>query len=444
MTRVLLLCPEPGRPAMAGVGIRFWEMARHLGRKHEVRLGFPNEGSELGLCPALAEAEVVGYDRANLAEICRWSEAVVLHAHVSNLYFDTSGHRESRPLIVDLYDPFPIENLTYFRTLGDGPYRHDRMTFERQLREGDLFLCSSLEQRLFYLGMLYALGRLNPETYFADFTLANLVREVPFGIAALEPPPAAGSDAAPAPLLRGRVPGIGPDDPVLFFGGIYDWYDPMLLIHALPALIARFPALRVVFSANPNTGSTPQETYAEVLAACRASGWIDRHVFFVPWVPAAERFRLYREATVATVLHRPRFEAEISMRTRVLDFLGAGLPVVATAGGAMSRRLAEEKMGWVVPEGDEAALTEALAALLESAQLRSDFAERGLKWAAGQSWDRVLAPLAEFLDAPRCDPHKHRYPPTSIPPPRPGGPFGLGGLGHLRHLRHLRSLLKRR
>ncbi len=230
MTRVLLLCPEPGRPAMAGVGIRFWEMARHLGRQHEVRLAFPKEGSELGLCPALAEAEVVGYDRANLAEICRWSEAVVLHAHVSNLYLDTADHCESRPLVVDLYDPFPIENLTYFRTLGDGPYRHDRMTFERQLRQGDLFLCSSPEQRLFYLGMLYTLGRLNPETYFADFTLANLVREVPFGITAPEPVPAAGPGAAPAPLLRGVVPGIGPDDPVLFFGGIYDWYDPMLLI----------------------------------------------------------------------------------------------------------------------------------------------------------------------------------------------------------------------
>ena len=285
----------------------------------------------------------MGYDRANLAEICRWSEAVVLHAHVSNLYFDTADHCESRPLVVDLYDPFPIENLTYFRTLGDGPYRHDRMTFERQLRQGDLFLCSSPEQRLFYLGMLYALGRLNPETYFADFTLGNLVREVPFGIAAPEPVPVAA--AAPPPLLRGRVPGIGPDDPILFFGGIYDWYDPMLLVRVLPALIARFPALRVVFSANPNTGSTPQETYAEVLAACRTAGWLDRHVFFVPWVAAAERFRLYREATVATVLHRPRFEAEISMRTRVLDFLGAGLPVVATAGGTMSRRLARGKDG---------------------------------------------------------------------------------------------------
>jgi glycosyltransferase involved in cell wall biosynthesis len=411
---------------MAGVGIRFWEMARHLGRRHEVRLGFPNDLAELAGAAGLAEAEIVRYDRANLAELQRWAEVVVLHAHVSNLYFDTADPHATRPLVVDLYDPFPIENLNYFPTLGDGTYRHDRATLERQLREGDLFLCSSPEQRLFYLGMLYALGRLNPETYFADFTLANLVREVPFGIAL---PP---SDSSAAPRLRGVVPGIGEDDPILFFGGIYDWYDPLLLLAILPALMARFPTLRVVFSANPNPESTPQGVYAEVLGVAREAGWLDRHVFFVPWVAAEERFTLYREATVAVVLHRPRFEAEISMRTRVLDFLGAGLPVAATAGGAMSRLLAEEEMGLVVPEGDEAALTEALGELLASAPLRSELAARGRAWAARHDWDTVLAPLVAFLDTPRIDPHKWRYPPGSIPPPRSGGRVGLGGLGALR------------
>jgi len=409
VTRVLLLSPERGRPAMAGVGIRFWEMARHLGERHEVTLGIPNEPDE---CPALDAARIVRYDTMNLAGLCRWSDAVVLHGHVSNLYFD---HGERRPLVVDLYDPFPIENLNYFTVLGDRPYRHDHATLERQLRQGDLFLCSSQEQRLFYLGMLYALGRLNPETYFADFTLANLVRMVPFGISPAEPEPRQpASLSPPPPILRGAVPGIGLDDPIVFFGGIYDWYDPMLLVRVLPALIGRFPALRVVFSIHPNAESTPQGTYAEVLEACRERGWIGRHVFFVPWVPADQRARLVREATVAAVLHRPRFEAEISLRTRVLDFLGAGLPVVATAGGVMSRLLEEEHMGWVVPEGDAVALTEALEAMLSSPEVRSQFADRGRRWAAGQNWNTVLQPLLEFLDSPRVDANKERYPPGSM------------------------------
>ncbi len=401
--RVLLLCPERVRAVMAGVGIRFTEMARSLAGRFEVTLGIPNE----------PEADLVGgayrvvrWQPANLAELCRAADAVVVHAHVSNEYF---AHGVARPLVVDLYDPFPIENLNYFPTLGDEPYRHDRATLERQLEHGDFFLCSSDEQRLFYLGMLYARGRLNPQAYFDDFELHNLVRIVPFGLPAQ--PPAAGE-----PVLRGVVPGIGASDPVVLFGGIYDWYDPMLLIRALPAVLERFPALRVVFCANLNPEDTPQGVYAEVLEACREQGWIDRHVFFVPWVAYDQRVSLYLEPDVATVLHRPRFETEISMRTRVLEHLWAGLPTIATAGGGMSRLLVEHDMGRVVPDGDVEALIEALTGLLGSPEKRRQLAERGRRWAAEHTWDRVLEPLAEFLVAPRVDPHKALYA-NPLPPP---------------------------
>ncbi len=401
MKRVLLLCPERVRPAMAGVGIRFFEMARTFAGRFDVTLGIPNDPQE---CPAVDGARVVRYEAANLAELSRAADVVVLHGHVSNEYF---AHGVERPLVVDLYDPFPIENLNYFSTLGDEPYRHDRATIERQLEKGDLFLCSSSEQKLFYLGLLYALGRLNPETYFDDFELANLVRVVPFGVPREEP-------VAGEKVMRGVVPGIGDDDLVVLFGGIYDWYDPMVLIRALPALVDRFPDLRVVFNANPNPESTPQGVYAEVLETCRAEGWTDRHVFFVPWVPYEQRTSLYLEPTVAAVLHRPRFETEISMRTRVLEHMWAGLPTVATAGGGMSRLLAEREMGLVVPEGDVDALTAALSELLGSEELRQRLAERGRRWAAENTWDQVLEPLAGFLAEPRRDPHKRRY---SVPRP---------------------------
>ncbi len=409
MTRVLLLSPEPVRPAMAGVGIRFLEMSRVLGRRFEVTLGIPNKPGDLA---ADAGVKAVRYRRGNLAALCREADAVVLHGHVSNFYF---AHGEPRPLVVDLYDPFPIENLNYFPTLGDEPYLHDRATLERQLEEGDLFLCSSREQRLFYLGMLYARGRLNPETYFDDFTLSNLIRIVPFGVPAVAP-------ESGVPVLRGAVPGIGADDPLILFGGIYDWYDPMLLIRALPALIERFPALRVVFCANPNPESTPQGVYAEVLQACRERGWTDRHVFFVPWVGYERRAGLYLEPDVAAVLHRPRFETEVSMRTRVLEHLWAGLPTVATAGGGTSRLLAKREMGLVVPEGDRPALIDALTRLLSSPELRRRLADRGRRWAAENTWVEVTAPLADFLEAPRIDPHKRRWAGAPAPASAPSGP----------------------
>ena len=340
----------------------------------------------------------------------RWSEAVVLHAHVSNLYFESADPRAPRPLVVDLYDPFPIENLNYFPTLGDGTYRHDRATLERQLREGDLFLCSSPEQRLFYLGMLYALGRLNPETYFADFTLANLVREVPFGIAPPEPAAVDGV-AAPAPLLRGVVPGIGADDPILFFGGIYDWYDPMLLLAILPALMARFPTLRVVFSANPNAASTPQGTYAEV-ARRGARGRLAR--------PPRLLRALGRGGEALRAL--PRGDGRggpppAALRGR--DLAAHARPRLPRR--RLARRRDRRRHDEPAARGGEDGLGGARgrrggahrgarrAARFGAAAQRARRARARLGGAA-QSWDTVLAPLVAFLDAPRIDPHKQRYP----------------------------------
>ena len=67
------------------------------------------------------------------------------------------------PVAIDLYDPWLIENFAYFETLGLDPYRNDHATWVLQMSRGDFFLCSSEEQRTFYLGFLAALGRVNPE-----------------------------------------------------------------------------------------------------------------------------------------------------------------------------------------------------------------------------------------------------------------------------------------
>ena len=84
-----------------------------------------------------------------------------------------------------------------------------------QLARGDFFLCSSAEQRLFYLGFLTALGRINPERVAADPTLAGLIAPVPFGA------------ARRAAARTGRcLPPRAPGERRLLFGGLYDWYDP--------------------------------------------------------------------------------------------------------------------------------------------------------------------------------------------------------------------------
>ena len=54
----------------------------------------------------------------------------------------------------------------------------------------------------------------------------RLIVELPFGCPA-DPPP-------PVPPRNEVLPGVAPDAPLLYFGGVYDWYDPLTVLAALP------------------------------------------------------------------------------------------------------------------------------------------------------------------------------------------------------------------
>ncbi|MDT9702394.1 glycosyl transferase, partial [Streptomyces sp. P17] len=51
-----------------------------------------------------------------------------------------------------------------------------------QLARADFFICASEKQRLFWLGQLAAVGRVNAMTYESDNSLSDLIAVVPFGL----------------------------------------------------------------------------------------------------------------------------------------------------------------------------------------------------------------------------------------------------------------------
>jgi hypothetical protein len=85
------------------------------------------------------------------------------------------------------------------------------------------------------------------------------------------------------------------------------------------------------------------------------------------------------------------------------------VPVVVTAGGTMSRVVAETGAGSVVPPGDPVALADAVLTLLGDSERRRRAAEAGRRWAAERAWPRVARPLLEFAAAPWRDRHRDRF-----------------------------------
>src|SRR5207247_9245548 len=93
------------------------------------------------------------------------ADVAVVQGHAANDFF---AHARPIPTVVDLYDPFIIENLHYYESRGAEVFTHDHATVVQSLLRGDLFLCASAAQRLFYLVMLLSVGRLNPMAFESD------------------------------------------------------------------------------------------------------------------------------------------------------------------------------------------------------------------------------------------------------------------------------------
>jgi glycosyltransferase involved in cell wall biosynthesis len=390
---------------MAGIGIRYLELARRL--PFEIVLispADPEETAALGLDPG--RVSIRRFERGKLREILGGCQAGVAQGQLAN---DLLLEMPELPVAIDLYDPWLIENLTYAATLGFGPFRNDHATWVLQMSRGDFFLCSSEEQRTFYLGFLTALGRVNPERLADDPDLDTLIAPVPFGV----------PDELPEhrPVLPAREPG----EVRLLFGGLYDWYDPWTLLDALE--LANRPNWRLFLIRNPNPESTPQRLMAEVETRCRRLGWLDGNnrgrVRILDWIPADRRYDLLRDVDLLVAPHRPSLETRLSLRTRFLDAMAAGCPVVTSAGGAMSRMLREHGAGWVVPPGDAEALAAALAEAVEDADARERRQAGARELLADFRWDRALAPLVRFCREPKIDATKERFvhrPGTAAPP----------------------------
>lgn len=218
MSKILLISPEKIENKMAGVGIRYWEFANTLCKDNEVTLAVPNKNF-----PYSDKFNVVKYNLTNFKDLTKGIDLVILQGHISNYFFNQV---KNIPTVIDLYDPYILENLNYTDILGNAPYFNDYETLIAQLKNGDFFLCSNEKQRDFYMGMLCALGRINPITYKEDRTLSNLIACVPFGV----------PDRSPMhskQVLRNITKGINNDDFIIFFGGIYEWYDPVTLIYSI-------------------------------------------------------------------------------------------------------------------------------------------------------------------------------------------------------------------
>lgn len=399
MTRVLVITGAELGARMSGPAIRAAAMARVLAADgHEVVLATTSSlepGADLG---AFRLAALRPGDDEGFAALERQAELIVFQGHAMEQFPALAD--TDRVLVVDAYDPMHLEMLEQGReqprATWDLLVRSRVALLNQQLGRADLVLCASARQRSLYLGQLAALGRVSPATYEDDPHLERLLAIAPFGLDPEAPRREGGA-------LRGVLPGVDEASRILIWGGgIYSWFDPLALVRAVDALARRRPEARLVFLGTRHPGVAPMGIVAESIALAESLGALGESVVFNDdWVPYERRGAYLAEADAGVSTHHAHVETEFSFRTRILDYLWAGLPMVVTAGDSFADLIEAEGLGLVVPAGDEAALEAALERILYDEELAAAARERIAAVRERFLWELTLQPLRRIAAEPR-------------------------------------------
>jgi len=400
---LLIVCHDTVGEKMSGPAIRYWELARVLSQHFEVTLAAPgNPGRDSD------DFKVRGYkrmDEASIEPLLGQADVIFTYAYLLNELpiLEAAG----KSLILDLYDPYVLENLEAFRALPEQEQGQRQGAFlaalNHQLGVGDFYVCASERQRHFWLGMLAANYRVNPSTYEQDESLRKLIEVVPFGLSSRPP-------EHRKRVLKGVWPGIGETDKVILWGGgIWEWFDPLTLIKAIAEIATTRDDVKLFFMSK---GHFDPSVVPDVDMVKRAVELVreldlrDRFVFFGDWVPYDERENYLLEADLGASLHFDHIETRFSFRTRLLDYIWAGLPSVLSAGDYLGDLLVSEGLGRGVPCADVGAVAKAITDMLAIPDLKQRLAADFERVAQDFYWENVAQPIVQFCQQPWAAPDR--------------------------------------
>jgi glycosyltransferase involved in cell wall biosynthesis len=391
MAKVLIYSPNVIGKAMAGAAIRPWEFAKALSPKHQVVLISPGE-------PQVEAQEFEVLSSQHPACQRHFQDADILIAQRLTFPLALLAKLHKVKIIIDAYVPGPLELLEHFK---NDPIQDRKAKVASEVsnlilsfKMGDGILCASEKQRELWLGFLLGKKIITPTLYDQDPSLRHFLTVIPFGLSSI-PPQKKGKG------LKEKFGFHANDKVVLWGGGIWNWFDPLSLIKAMKIIHHHRSDIKLVFmGVKPPDPSLPITTMSgRAIQLAKEMGVMDQCVFFnYDWVPYEERQNFLLDADIGVSTHFDHLETHFSFRTRMLDYLWAQLPIIATQGDAFAELIERHQLGIVVPYQNEQAIADGILSLMNDPNRLQQIKKNLASIREQFLWPVVTEPLDQMIE----------------------------------------------
>lgn len=352
--------PSKDYKTIEGSALRFWRMAISLKAKefYDVTIAIWEKSPQ-----KIKESQGIKLVNFNndpkfLAELISHYDTVIFTCAMGDLSRDLMNATSSRnQVIIDAYSPMYVEFLTKSPGKKEDQeqlkhYNYYIEVFNEIIKNADYNLIANNNQRHLYRGVLAAQGALID---YDDRMFINLPAFVE-----------ASTDVKQKILKEGeRIS-------VLWFGGVYPWFDIGDIIKAFAdPEIKKLAKLVVVGGSNPFYPKDNIRFNGKFIKAKELSGKLgltNETILFQDWVEYYDRIKIFNESDIAISVNNQTIENDYSFRLRVADLVGNGLPVITNAGDPLGEELIDKGVAFRIDISSKELLSKSLKVILNNRQ----------------------------------------------------------------------------
>jgi glycosyltransferase involved in cell wall biosynthesis len=395
-TRVLIISwapvPTPKYQKIEGSGQRFFGLATGL-RKN----GIENVTIGVGNIYPLDVDEVSGIKLFNydfneffIKKLAEY-DTIIFNYTIHGSAFIAQHLPQNTQVIIDAYGPAYIENLARDPQDQVGTYVGNlaavNEVFNKVMPRGDYFLYANDAQEKFYTGVLSALGVINQFSYHTKRLI-----QVPFGI---DRPIKENSYSNPYFKY-----GVKKDDFVLlWFGGLYPWFDITKILDALKNSNNKNIKLVIVGGNNPQNQHPDFVKYYYSTIDYIKRKKLESRVILIDWVDYTTRRKYYEHADIIISLNRESHENIYSWRTRVMDYVGSTTPLITNGGDPLSEELISVGAAFRVNQNSKDNILDTVNNLFKNRALLTVASKKLQRLQPKYYWENVTKELASVINA---------------------------------------------